>query len=177
MTMPGTDPVSSVTSSDQSTVPSIQWPIPASSVSGTACAMSEPTMTAIGMRGYSSNSAVMPIAPAPTDDIVTSTPSATPTATVIHAVGRGLTRPIYGIASSINWRRNTSDTPVSNSITPSTNEITPRALRVATSKCDIVSSVSTVAGTLPLASRPTIRQLTVWLRPWTKVPTVLVADA
>jgi len=34
-----------------------------------------------------------------------------------------------------------------------------------------------VAGTLPQASRPTIPQRTVLLRPWTRVPTLLVAAA
>ena len=51
MTMPGIEPISSTPSKRQSTAPIAQWPMPATSVSGTAWAMSEPTMRAIGRRG------------------------------------------------------------------------------------------------------------------------------
>ena len=42
---------------------------------------------------------------------------------------------------------------------------------------EIASRVTNVAGTLPDASRRTIRQSTVWFRPCTNVPTVFVAEA
>ena len=45
------EPISSETSSAQSTEPIHQWPAPASSVSGTAWAMSEPTMRTVGSLG------------------------------------------------------------------------------------------------------------------------------
>ena len=44
------------------------------SVSGTAWAMSEPTIRAVGSFGYSRMRQVTPIAPAPTDEIDTSVP-------------------------------------------------------------------------------------------------------
>ena len=49
--MPGSEPVSSETSSDQSIEPISQCPAPAIRVSGTAWAMSVPTMRTVGMRG------------------------------------------------------------------------------------------------------------------------------
>ena len=49
--MPGTEPISSETSSRRSTLPIHQCARPAISVSGTACTMSDPTIRATGMRG------------------------------------------------------------------------------------------------------------------------------
>ena len=80
-------------------------------------------------------------------------------------------------ANARNCRRNTNDSAVSSSIAPSRPEMTPDAVLPVMSKCEISSSVSAVAGTLPEASRPTMRHLTVWLRPWTSVPIVLVTEA
>ena len=54
------------------------YAIPATKVSGTAWAMSEPAIFTTGSSGYSSKSAVTPSAPAPTEETVTSTPSSTP---------------------------------------------------------------------------------------------------
>ena len=51
MAMPGSEPISSETSSGQSIEPINQWPTPAISVSGTAWAMSEPTMRTVGILG------------------------------------------------------------------------------------------------------------------------------
>src|SRR5207248_2390716 len=51
MMIPGMEPTSSDPSRCQLMEPSIQWPSPATSVSGTACAMSDPTMRVIGMLG------------------------------------------------------------------------------------------------------------------------------
>ena len=51
MAIPGTEPISSEISSDQSTEPIHQWPAPAISVNGTAWAMSEPTILTVGILG------------------------------------------------------------------------------------------------------------------------------
>jgi hypothetical protein len=60
-----------------------------------------------------------------------------------------------------NFRRNSSDSEVSNSIMPSTLEITPAAVLPDRSNSEMASRVSAVAGTLPTASSPTIRHCTV----------------
>ena len=73
--MPGSEPISRAPSRLQSTWPSVAWPMPATSVSGTAWAMSVPTRRCAARRGYSSRISVAPMAPAPIDDSVTSTPS------------------------------------------------------------------------------------------------------
>jgi len=49
--IPGNDPTNSEPSSDQSIDPRNQWPMPAMSVSGTAWAISEPTIFATASRG------------------------------------------------------------------------------------------------------------------------------
>jgi len=51
MTIPGSEPISRTAIKCQSIAPSAQCPMPAISVSGTACAMSEPTMRDIGSCG------------------------------------------------------------------------------------------------------------------------------
>ena len=48
---------------------------------------------------------------------------------------------------------------------------------VLRSNWDSSSRVAAVAGTLPAARRPTMRQFTVWFMPCTSVPTDLVAEA
>ncbi len=45
------------------------------------------------------------------------------------------------------------------------------------SRRDNATRVSAVNGTLPVASRPTMRQSIVWLKPWIRLPPVLVAAA
>src|SRR5579859_4984732 len=175
--MPGIDPTSSHITIDQSVEPIHQCPSPATSVSGTACAMSEPTMLAIGSLGYSSNSAVTPSAPAPIDVVVTSTPSSMPTAVVQCVTCRGVSTSIRGAITPTNCRLNTSDSAVSSSNTPSITEINVPAARLFRLNCDSTSSVSTVPGTLPDASSRTMRQFTVRCAPCTSVPTDFVADA
>src|SRR5690606_3224627 len=49
--MPGSEPTSRLPSRNQSTLPRNQWPMPAIAVSGTAWAMSEPTMRSAGIAG------------------------------------------------------------------------------------------------------------------------------
>src|ERR1700722_20483862 len=171
------DPLSNDVRSGQSTEPRYQWPSPATNVSGTACAMSDPTMTAIGTRGYSVSSAVTPRAPAPTEETVTSTPSTTPVMTVRRAASPADSLSCSGPTSLRNRRRKNSDSAVSNSITPSTRPMIRPLVEPATSKWEIAARVTVVAGTLPNASRVTILQSTVWFRPCTRVPAVLVADA
>ena len=46
--IPGSEPVSREISTSQFSDPMIQWPVPAKNVSGTAWAISEPTIRAIG---------------------------------------------------------------------------------------------------------------------------------
>jgi hypothetical protein len=86
-TMPGMEPVSSHPTMAVSTEPMIQWPMPAISVNGTACAMSEPTMRGVESRGERMISAVAPMAPAPTYETETSTPR-TPPATTVRVAAR-----------------------------------------------------------------------------------------
>jgi len=65
---PGNDSTSSEPMMCQSTVPIIQCPAPAMSVSGTAWAISEPTMLTIGSLGYKMIKVQAPMAPAPTEE-------------------------------------------------------------------------------------------------------------
>ncbi len=113
--MPGSEPARSTPISCQSIAPIAQCPMPATSVSGTACAISEPTMRAIGRRGYNSNSAVTPTAPAPTDEIDTSTPSTMPTNTVARAMVRSSSRSRRSRKYSSSALRKISEVAVSTS--------------------------------------------------------------
>ena len=70
-------------------------------------------MRAIGSRGYSSSSAVTPTAPAPTDEIETSTPSATPTSTVARAIARSSSCSMRRPSASSSALRKISDAAVS----------------------------------------------------------------
>ncbi|ABA50633.1 hypothetical protein BURPS1710b_3197 [Burkholderia pseudomallei 1710b] len=178
-TIPGTDPISSDTSIAQSTEPSIQCPTPATSVSGTACAMSEPTMRVVDSAGYSSSRTVTPIAPAPTEVSDTSTPSTAPVSTVAASVrvGLGGSARVRFAANAASCGRNSSDSDVSSNAAPSTNWI----IRLVSCECMPCAcrnhSVIAAAGTLPAARRPVIRHSTVPLSPCTKVPVALVSAA
>ena len=77
-------------------------------------------MRAIGSFGYSSSRTVTPIAPAPTEEIVTSTPSTAPVTTVSATVDAGEYAPSRSAPMASNRWRNSSAMAVSNSITPST---------------------------------------------------------
>src|SRR5580658_2995668 len=175
--IPGMAPLSNEPSNFQSTEPSHQCPAPAISVSGTAWAMSEPTMLTIGSSGYSSTSAVTPIAPAPTEEMLTTTPNTAPQPTVSHSLVCGVMRCIAGPTKAKNQRRASRTPPVSTSTMPRENEITLPMSGDSTLNCDSTSTVTIVAGTLPLASRPTTRQSTVRFAPCTSVPTLLLAAA
>jgi hypothetical protein len=95
---PGIEPIRRLASNMRLTSPITQWPMPPSSVSGTAWAISVPTMRANGMFGYSINSAVTPIAPAPTDETDTATPMVAPSRIVgrIDLLGRFQRAPSNG---------------------------------------------------------------------------------
>src|SRR3569623_842488 len=80
--MPGSEPSSRLPNNTKSTVPMWRWPSPATAVSGTAWAMSVPTMRAVGRPGYRKNNIAAPSAPAPTEVIVTSTPNTMPAVVV-----------------------------------------------------------------------------------------------
>jgi hypothetical protein len=86
--IPGNDPANSDRSACGSSEPMAPWPMPATRVRGTACAISEPTIRAIGIRGYRRKRAVTQIAPAPTDEKVTRMPSTAPIAIVSRTVER-----------------------------------------------------------------------------------------
>ena len=91
--MPGNKPTSSAPRSLQLVEPRSQCPAPARSVSGTACAISDPTIREAGILGCSSSSAVTPIAPAPTEVAVTTKPITSPSATVHSEMVRRERRP------------------------------------------------------------------------------------
>ncbi len=117
------------------------------------------------------------MAPAPTEEIDTSTPSAAPVATVRTAVRRASSRPSRSPKASTSWRRKISAPAVTNSATPSTTVINWLAAAPLRSSFDSAKSVAAVIGTLPAASRPTMRQLMEPIRPCATVPAVLVAAA
>src|SRR5215472_6793775 len=81
--MPAREPRRRAPTIDQSTLPIIQWPRPATRVSGTACAKSEPTTRTGASLGYRKKRTATPKAPAPTEHSDTNTPSTAPKTTVI----------------------------------------------------------------------------------------------
>ena len=139
--------------------------------------MSVPTITGSRSRGYSSSNAVTPSAPAPTDVIVTRSPSANPVATVMVIWPCGETRSSFGPNTATRRVRKNSDIAVMISMMPSVTA-TQRIWPVdPVSSWERITKPSAVPGKLPLANRRTIRQFTVPLSPCTMVPTLFVADA
>src|ERR1700726_801389 len=174
---PGIEPINKVVSKLRSTDPRNQWPMPAARVSGTACAISDPTMRATGILGYRSRRTVTPMAPAPTDVSVTRTPIAAPRKTVNHGTDTWsslLIRSAYLARTLLTQSRKVevnSRTPANVKVI-SWGNFVPLASKVAKT-----ASVAAVAGTLPVARRPTRRQSIVLVAPWTSVPTVFVDAA
>ena len=72
---------------------------------------------------------------------------------------------------------NSSTKAVANNATLRTSVIKLRAASPLRLKWDSAPSVTTVAGTLPVASRPTTRQSMLRAKPCTRLPPVLVAAA
>ena len=117
-----------------------------------------------------------PIAPAPIEEIETSTPIAAPVTTVSTACRAGGSASAFCVRA-IKRPRKRMLAAVATSANPSTNEISAEVACVRGPSAFRTSSVAALAGTLPPASRPTMRQLTAPLCPWTAVPTALVTPA
>ncbi|MNP41974.1 hypothetical protein D3C76_1357060 [compost metagenome] len=74
----GIEPTNNHIRSVKSTLPALMCPRPATNVSNTACTTSEPIIRIIGKLGNMITSAIIPNAPAPTDESVTNTPKIIP---------------------------------------------------------------------------------------------------
>ena len=157
--------------------PIAQCPIPATSVKGTACTISEPTIRAIGSFGYSSSSAVTPTAPAPTDEIETSTPSMAPTSTVARPIVEDSSRSTTWPRDCNMVLRKISEAAVSTSANDSTTLIRLRAAALLRSSCQSTTSVKILAGILPLANLITAGQCTLRAQLCTTLPPALVPAA
>src|SRR5450830_713022 len=157
-------------------VPSEAWPNPATNVSGTAWAISLPTMVVIFSRGYSMINAVTPSAPAPTEVSVTSEPKTNPNNIVPGATYcSGNQRPFC--ANCINLLRNNTATEVTIRAMPSQNLMVDTALLDCTSIVFKNRMVAMEAGMLPIANSFTIRQSMLPSLPCAKIPTDLVNEA
>jgi hypothetical protein len=134
-------------------------------------------MTAIGVEGYRINNAVTPRAPAPTDEIVTSTPRMAPVRIVSHAALRGEIAAMTGSMIARNCFRKINESAVSNSMIPNVIEIMVLVVALVRSIWAMTYIVSRVAGVLPVARRRVMRQSIVWFRPCTHVPAIFVIEA
>ncbi|MNV88586.1 hypothetical protein D3C71_1828040 [compost metagenome] len=80
--MAGIEPTNNQPSKCKSTLPELICPKPATKVKSTACTTSDPIIRIMGKFGNISTNAIIPNAPAPTDDKVTNTPNTMPIMTI-----------------------------------------------------------------------------------------------
>ena len=106
-----------------------------------------------------------------------STPSTAPRSTVSPAVRVTGISGLRACAAAVSRSRSSRNTAVTASTTASMSDSGREAVAPLRWYTRIASTVSTVAGTLPSAMRPTSRQSTVRLAACTPVPTALVPEA
>src|SRR5487761_2477937 len=178
--MPGNEPNNKLPSKTKSTVPNARCPIPASAVSGTAWTMSVPTTFTAAIRGYKNSSATVPNTPAPTEEIVTNTPTTAPTSMVAAGKWRWCNssiEPTSRRAIFLMASLNNNAAAVASKATLNTPVTKPRSVFSSNTRYFNKMIVIAAAGKLPIANSPATFQSTEPLRACTQPPKDLVSAA